>query len=120
MSSIDWPPPLLALISVLAAQSLLSEISGASGVLQADDVMAGIDVMHFAGDTARQMRKQIQRAVGDFHKAWRYTSTPPGYSPNQPGLTLFAAGRDDRNRRANWVLCWVRRSRRTKQKIWCQ
>jgi hypothetical protein len=36
------------------------------------------------------------------------------------GLTLFDIGLNDRNRRLDWVLCWVRRSRRTTFVNWCQ
>ena len=38
-------------------------MSGASSVLHADDVVAGIDVVDLAGDAARQIGQQIERAV---------------------------------------------------------
>ncbi len=36
---------------------------GRVGMLHADDVVAGIDMMHFAGDAARQVGEQIHRRV---------------------------------------------------------
>src|SRR5262249_37067677 len=35
------------------------------GTLHADNVIAGIDVMHLAGDAARKIGQQIKRAVAD-------------------------------------------------------
>src|SRR5438552_4197599 len=36
------------------------------GVLHPDDVIAGVDVVHFAGYAARHIRKQIHAGVADF------------------------------------------------------
>ncbi len=40
-------------------------MSGASGLLHADDVVAGVHVMNLAGHAARQIGQEIDRGVAD-------------------------------------------------------
>src|SRR5260370_37418594 len=68
--------------------------------LHADDVIAGIDVMHFAGDATRQVREQIQRAVANLLDGDGAAHRRVVFVPLQNIAEVAVAGRGERLHRA--------------------